>query len=399
MITKNINEITEDDLQELIDNSVSEKKILEYKQFLPGNSDADRKEFLADISSFSNASGGDLIYGITEDRNKGIPKKLEGLTVENADQVITRLENMIRDGIKPRISGIVIHPIKVLKSKVALLIRIPRSWNSPHRVTFKGHDKFYTRSTNGKYPLDVAELRIAFNLSETITEKIRRFREDRISKIFANETPIHFYDTAKIVLHLIPIISFNPAQRYELNKITSYSEKLKPIAISHFGFRNRHNLDGFLTYSRDKEGKSYSYVQLFNNGIIEAVEGRYLGPRENEGNLSIRGTAYEIQLIKSLTLYLSALKELNVELPIFIFLTFVGVKGYFMSVGQGMFAERGEYEIDRDILLLPEVIIENYDTAPEEVLKPCFNAMWNACGFPKSPNYDDAGKRIESKGN
>ncbi len=86
MITKNVNEITENDLQELIDNSVSENKTLEYKQSLPGNLDADKKEFLSDISSFSNASGGDLIFGITEDREKGIPKKLEGLIVKNADQ-------------------------------------------------------------------------------------------------------------------------------------------------------------------------------------------------------------------------------------------------------------------------------------------------------------------------
>jgi len=397
MITKNVNEITEDDLQELIDNSVSENKTLEYKQSLPGNSNADRKEFLADVSSFSNASGGDLIYGISEDRDKGIPKKLEGLTVENTDQAIARLENMIRDGINPRISGIVIQPIKVLKSKVALLIRIPKSWNSPHRVTFKGHAKFYTRSAIGKYPMDITELKIAFNLSETITERIRRFREDRISKIFANETPVPFYDNAKIVLHLIPITSFNPAQRYELNKIISHPGKLP--TINHNGFTNRHNLDGFLTYSRDEEGKTYSYVQLFNNGIIEAVEGKYLDPHRYDGRLEIRGTAYEIKLIESLSIYLSALKELNVELPIFIFLTLIGIKGYLMFVGEKRFNVQGNSGIDRDILLLPEVIIENYDTAPEEVLKPCFDAMWNACGFSKSPNYDDAGKRIKSKGN
>jgi hypothetical protein len=397
MFTKNINEITENDLQELIDNSVSEKKTLEYKQSLPGNSDADKKEFLADISSFSNASGGDLIYGITEDRNKGIPKKLEGLTIENADQVITRLENMIRDGIKPRILGIDIQAIKVLKTKIALLIRIPKSWNSPHRVTFKGHEKFYTRSTTGKYPMDVAELRTAFNLSETITERIRKFREDRISKIFSNETPVPFYDNAKVVLHLIPIISFNPAQRYEINKITSHPEKLEPI--SHAGFNNRYNLDGFLTYSGDEEGKTYSYVQLFNNGIIEAVEGKYLDPHRYDGRLLIYGTAYENKLIESLSIYLSALKELNIELPIFIFLTLVGIKGYLMFVGEKRFNVQGNSGIDRDILLLPEVIIENYDTAPEDVLRPCFDALWNACGFSKSPNYDDAGKRIESKGN
>ena len=88
MITKNVNEITEDYLQELIDNSVSENKTLEYKLSLPVNSDDDKKEFLADVSSFSNASGGVLIYGISEDREKGIPKKLEGLTVENTDQKV-----------------------------------------------------------------------------------------------------------------------------------------------------------------------------------------------------------------------------------------------------------------------------------------------------------------------
>jgi len=393
MIAKNVNEITKDDLQALIDNSELEGKTIEYKQSLPDNSDSDKKEFLADISSFSNASGGDLIYGITEDRDKGIPKKLEGLTVENTDQVITRLENMIRDGIKPRISGIVIQPIKVLKSKVALLIRIPRSWNSPHRVTLKSHDKFYTRSTKGKYSMDVAELRIAFNLSETIIERIRRFREDRISKIFANETPVPFYDTAKIVLHLIPIISFNPAQRYEINKIASQPEKIQPIFYS--GFTHRYNLDGLLNYSGGREGKSRSYVQLFKIGIIEAVEGALLDPRQYDGKLLIPSIAYERELIKSLAIYLSALETLNVELPIFVFLTLVGVRGYLMAADRFGSGIDEDDTIDRDILLLPEVVIENYNIVPEDVLRPCFDAIWNACGFSGSRNYNNAGKWIE----
>ncbi|MDD5014561.1 MAG: ATP-binding protein [Atribacterota bacterium] len=378
---KNVNEITEVYLQELIDNAVSEKKTLEYKESLPGNSESAKKEFLADVSSFSNASGGNLIFGIVEDREKGVPEKIEGLTIENVDQEITRLENMIRDGIRPRISGIEIRSIKVLESKVVLLIRVPRSWNSPHRVTFGGHDKFYTRSTTGKYPMDVTELKVAFNLSETITEGIRRFREDRISKIFANETPVPFYDNAKVVLHLIPIISFNPAQRYDLSRITSRPEKLEPI--NHCGFANKYNLDGFLTYSENREGKSYSYVQLFNNGIIEAVEGKCLAPCENGGKFLIHGTVYENELIKVLSGYLSTLKEINIELPIFVFLTFVGVRGYFMFVSEGRVSSLENSGIDRDILLLPEVMIENYDTAPEEVLKPCFDALWNACGFPR----------------
>ena len=147
--------------------------------------------------------------------------------------------------------------------------------------------------------MDVTELKIAFNLSETITERIRRFREDRISKIFANETPVPFYYNAKIVLHIIPIISFNPAQRYELNKITSHSEKLEPMV--QFGFHSRHNLDGFLTYSGGREEKSHSYVQLFRNGVIEAVEGLLLEPYHKGERLIIPSVAYEKELISSLT--------------------------------------------------------------------------------------------------
>ena len=390
MIGKSTDKIAEEDLQALIDNSVLEGKTIEYKQSLPSNSDSDKKEFLADVSSFANASGGDLIYGMIEDKNTGIPKTLEGLTIENVDREIGRLDSMIREGIEPRILGITIKSVNLSNSKIALIFRVSKSWISPHRVSFKGHGKFYSRSANGKYPMDVAELRIAFNLSETITERIRRFREDRISKIFANETPVPFYDTAKIVLHLIPVISFNPAQRYDISKIASHPEEMRPIYCS--GWDHRYNLDGFLTYSGNREEISRSYVQLFKNGIIEAVEGLLLEPHNKDGKLLIPSIAYEKELIKSLSDYLSILKTLNVELPVFIFLTLVGVRGYSMTVDRMRFWIDEVHTIDRDILLLPEIVIESYDVIAKDILRPCFDSIWNACGFPKSLNYDDTGE-------
>jgi len=386
VIEKSIYQITEEDLQALKDNSVAEGKTIEYKQSLPGNSDADKKEFLADVSSFANASGGDLIYGITEVR--GTPTAVEGLTIEDVDLEIRRLDSVIRDGIEPRILSVVIRPISLQNSRKALVIRVPKSWVSPHRVRFGGHGKFYGRSSNGKYPLDVAELRVAFNLSETMTERIRSFRQDRISKIFANETPVLFCDGAKIVLHLIPIVTFSPAQSYDLDKISSHPEKLEPIYCR--GWNHRHNLDGFLTYSRGEGGKSYSYVQLFRNGIIEAVEGLLLEPYK--GKLVIPSFAYEEELINSLRGYLSVLETLNVEPPIFIFLTLLGVKGYSMGVDPLRFRHAETNTIDRDILLLPEVVVQDYRDRAEDILKPCFDSIWNACGFSRSFNYNDAGE-------
>lgn len=55
VINKHITEICIRDLQMLIDNEVGEGKSLEYKSELNIGSGDERKEFLADISSFANS--------------------------------------------------------------------------------------------------------------------------------------------------------------------------------------------------------------------------------------------------------------------------------------------------------------------------------------------------------
>lgn len=168
VINKQLEDITEADLQYLIDEERIEKKVLEYKSVLPGNSDSDKKEFLADVSSFTNAIGGDIIYGVIENRKSGKPEKLEGIEIENVDQEILRLDHIIRDGIEPNIpsSALNIKEIQLNNLKYILIIRINRSWINPHRVSYKAWDRFYTRSTNGKYRFDVQELRAAFQNEE-----------------------------------------------------------------------------------------------------------------------------------------------------------------------------------------------------------------------------------------
>ena len=46
---------TRDDIDALVADAVKEGRTIEYKQAMPGGADADRKEFLADVSSFANA--------------------------------------------------------------------------------------------------------------------------------------------------------------------------------------------------------------------------------------------------------------------------------------------------------------------------------------------------------
>src|ERR1035437_3203414 len=101
MIPNRLDAITETDLLSLISNGVMEGKTIEYKQELPGGQDADRKEFLADVSSFANTAGGDLLFGVKA--VQGLPAELIGVAAGDLDKELQRLDNLIADGLDPRI--------------------------------------------------------------------------------------------------------------------------------------------------------------------------------------------------------------------------------------------------------------------------------------------------------
>ena len=385
MINKPLEQITELDLQALVNNKVTENKTIEYKQALPGNSDADKKEFLADVSSFANTVGGDLIFGIKENHETREPEAVLGFDVTNIDETKLRLESIIRDGLSPRIAGIVIKEVPLACSNKVIVIRVPRSWNSPHRVVYGGHGKFYIRSSNGKFPIDVGELRNAFTLSESIIEKIRNFRTERIANILADETPIPMCHNPKIVLHLIPISSFSLAERHDIEPNVAGSKRLIPIYAS--GWDERFNLDGRLAFSRIKDNKAHSYVQLYRNGIIEAVEGLLLEPFENK--LIIPSVAYEREILSSTKEYLELLRQLGVGLPVVAMLTLINVKGYSMATSNVRLGRRES--IDRNNLFLQEAYIEDFTVAADSLLKDIFNSIWNACGYERDLNYDENG--------
>jgi hypothetical protein len=81
--------------------------------------------------------------------------------VKDVNAETARLNSIIRDGISPRILPDVIS-IPADADKSVIIVRIRGSLGGPHRVIYKGHDRFYGRNSNGKYPMDVLELRAAF---------------------------------------------------------------------------------------------------------------------------------------------------------------------------------------------------------------------------------------------
>jgi predicted HTH transcriptional regulator len=98
------------DLQTLVEAEVRENHDVEYKRAMLGPC-TEKINFLAGVSCFANAGGGDLLLGIRAER--GVAKELVGLDTTDADATILKLDNLIRDGIKPRITGIQLHPLQI----------------------------------------------------------------------------------------------------------------------------------------------------------------------------------------------------------------------------------------------------------------------------------------------
>lgn len=384
MLNKSIESITEADLLALIDNGVSESKQLEYKRELPDNSDGGKVKFLRSVTAFANTQGGNLIYGM--DAVDGIPKRLVSLAMSSIDQVLQRLEGLCADGVDPRLLGVQYRFVPLGDRGHVLVVRVAKSWSAPHRVTSGGHSQFYGRNAAGTYPLDVAELRQAFTLGSSVAERIRNFRAGRLLSIGSGETPVRLLSGAQVILHIIPLQSFSSELKVDITSTEALMRHFRPIGAT--GWDGRVNLDGYFTYrgGRDSEG-SGGYTQIFRNGIVEAIS---VVTSWNDDK-SIPSQWYEEKIIEASRHYFPALESFGVVPPAYVFVSLCGVTGYRFAVDPRKFFERDRVA-DRDSLILPEVIIESWTGDPAELLRPVFDMVWNAYGYIRSFNYDDAGQ-------
>ena len=204
MIPKQLEQITEDDLQRLI--GTSEDRQLEFKENL-GGSDEQVKEFLKDVSAMANAIGGDILYGVVEGVNADgntVAQVIQGISGENSDDATLRLDNLIRDCIKPRLMGVGIRPLQLTNTNTVFIVRVPRSWNAPHLVDRRGHWRFYYRDSAGTHPMDITELRHAMTFSDTLGHRLEEFRLDRLAKVATDGV---LERGPKLVLHFQPLSS------------------------------------------------------------------------------------------------------------------------------------------------------------------------------------------------
>lgn len=361
-------------IEALVENGVAESRFLEYKRELPGCRPKDRDEFLADVTSFANALGGDILYGV--EAKNGVPRSpVGGLSVGSLDDEILRLEDWTRHCVEPRIPGLIFHPVKRFQNGPVLIVRVPQSWMAPHAVRTKNkrtHLDFHLRHNAGKAPMDIDQLRSAFLKSGALVERVRAFRSERLDSISQDSK---MSNRPLMMLHVIPFSAFGWVdKRLGISKIT------KEFWI---GGNPRVNLDGYRVERYSSEEEHIEYCQVFFTGIVEYISTRLIYRKQN-----IYPRQVEKRVVEVLRQFLLALHSLEVLPPIVVFLTLLRVEGAHLTtihwIGQ---------PIDRQTLLLPELVLEEYNVdAVSSEMRPVFDALWHAGGVEGSYSYDEEGE-------
>jgi hypothetical protein len=379
MIPKALDAVDLLDLLSLQANEVAEGKTLEYKLELPTDTPEGRRKLLREICSFANTGGGDILFGV--DARDGIPVGFPGLKSPNEDATKLRLENSCRDGIEPRLPHLSFRFVPVDDGASVLIVRVAKSWNAPHRLPQDGH--FYARNSAGCYQLDVGEIRESFTLSETVAERLRRFRAERLGQIGGNDCPVRMDEAAaKMILHVMPLASFAGHMRIDVDREMDKLRRLIPLGAS--GWNDKPNLDGLVTYTGrgDEHGHSRAYVQMYRSGIIESVEQFTI----HEG-MRVVHASFEGDLLTALPGYLAVLEQLEVDYPIYLGLSFTGVTGYTFSAGGRYWGHR-QIVADRDAMILPEALVDSRQTNLQAAVTDLASMVWNAFGMIRPKDFN-----------
>jgi hypothetical protein len=237
----------------------------------------------------------------------------------------------------------------------------------------------------------IAETRTWLTEDELIFDRMVSFHRQRVEAIQAGTSHIPVKTKGKLILHLFPEQSMRSRRRFTPTELKQHSQQI-PLIGDRSGGMTRINVDGFVRFDRWNDVKAY--CQLFNNGRLEAVMSDTTAEARGEGDRILRDPRCEHAVLAVIEPYCQFCKGIGLNPPLWLFVTLTDCKGvrFYDRHGFG-----GDHAIDREVIELPETQIEALDIQPHVILRPMFDALWNAGGLENSANYDQDGNWRERR--
>jgi hypothetical protein len=145
-----------------------------------------------------------------------------------------------------------------------------------------------------------------------------------------------------------------------------------------------YTLDGIFCFNDLPACNAYS--QVFRNGIIETASRNLLA--HPYGKKLIPCGAVPRDVMEYVRSAVRFYQRLSVSPPVVAMMSIVGVQDFEFATSTEMGVGYYTHRVDRDDLILPSVLVQDFTTSAVDICRPMFDALFNAAGFPKWPEYE-----------
>ena len=392
MIERELKNITEDLLRQLIADGIVEGKTLGFQRTLEIHTPQGRLNFLRCIASFANASGGNMVFGMAANSER----KAEGLIpLSNFDPERDPiwLRDMIWMNTEPHGIFADFQPVCLSSGGYVLIVHVRKSCSGAHVVTLNEDFRFLTRDNSGMRLMDIPEIYRALSYRKIKEGHIEQFRKDRIERNIADDTPEPLVKSARLVLHLCPFEAFHPVNPYNPFILRALEGKhrtmLQPMYPGGTNTEYRYAYEGFYGTVPQRDSGSLGYCLAFHNGCLEFVD---CGMLDMPGGIHCTYIAGKLMLV--LTNAFEVLRLIGVEPLVAVTISLLNVRGYSLGTPwYKFFPDR--HPIRKDHLLFPSVTTTTLEVRGNRenpgntipFLRPAFDRLWNACGYSQCMDF------------
>ena len=240
----------------------------------------------------------------------------------------------------------------------------------------------------GRRRFEQLQAREAWETTGTRVDRWRQlaatFRSERLTALQNDQSFVPLAPGPKVVLHCIPLESFGTDASHDVFALSG----VYPMGWTRLhAWLQRINIEGSICL--DAGEPPSAYTQIYRSGAVEAVRANLLRiphPRNPAPDV-ILSQLYEEAVVQYVPHCFGLMRRIGCTPPVLIGISLIGVRGLTMADSSGAV-------IDRDVLALPDVIVEDFSAKPSALLKPSLDRVWNACGSPGSPYFDASGNWV-----
>ena len=224
------------------------------------------KEFIA----FANTTGGTVFIGVTDDGNP--------IGVQDADEVITQLNNMVRDKVRPDLTMYIRYSVESIEDKQIVKVEVDRGLNKPYYLAKNGlkpSGVYVRRGTSSDQASDTA-IRQMIRISDGDCYEARRSMEQNLT-FSSLKQKFAAYNLPLEEMHMKSLGLLNRDGNYSNLAYILSDQNPSTIKIAVFAgsdmldFQDRKEFTGALFEQMDR---AYDYLHL-NNKLGAVFNGLY----------------------------------------------------------------------------------------------------------------------------